>query len=107
MFIKLCFTEEPKVMPYGNKSIVPVGIESFEQENKNGENTVVYLAYVVYGVEGEVNVDSIVDAAIKNEFTEADRNYIMRNMLDSEDAKVNEYKEFVARVTTAAKNSGY
>lgn len=107
MFIKLCFTEEPKVMPYGQKSIVPVGIESFEQENENGENAVVYLAYVVYGVEGEVNLDSIVDAAIKNEFSESKRSYIMRNMLDSEDAKVIEYKNFVARVTAAAKNSGY
>lgn len=107
MFIKLCFTEEPQVMPYGSKSIVPVGIESFEQENENGETAVVYLAYVVYGVEGEVNADSIVDAAIKNEFSEAERNYIMRNMLDSEDAKVNEYKEFVARVTAAAKSAGY
>lgn len=107
MFIKLCFNEEPQVMPYGSKSIVPIGIESIEQETESGETAVVYYAYVVYGVEGEVNCDSIVDAAIKGEFSEADLNYIMRHILDSEDAKVIEYKEFVARVTEIAKNSGY
>lgn len=104
---QIYFSEQPKVMDWGEKKIVPLNVKTeVESDGQGGERTA-YRADLVKKVKTPLTVDSIVDAAIDGEFDAAAQKRIMRNVGDETNEEVKRYKSFVAEVTAAAKEAGY
>lgn len=98
--------EDPQTMDWGEKKIVPLNVKR-EVTEVNGEQKVGYRADLVPKVKQPVTVDSIVEAAINSEYSEAEQKRIMRKLADENDEQVKKYKAFVAEITAAAKAAGY
>lgn len=104
---QIYFSEQPKVMDWGEKKIVPLNVtEEVESDGQGGERKA-YRADLVKKVKTPLTVDSIVDAAIESEFDASAQKRIMRNLGDESNEEVERYKAFVAEVTTSAKEAGY
>lgn len=91
---------------WGEKRIVPINITE-ETIIENGEEKKSYRADLVPKVEQPLTVESIVNAAIADEYSEADQKRIMRKMANDGDPEVEAFKAFVNEVTESAKGAGY
>lgn len=106
MIYRSCFTEKPTPKEWGKKYIVPIGIQESSQLDSEGNETPVYTADVINGVE-TLTVSGIVKAAIAAEFSQGDVDYVLLNIGKSKDEKVKAYTEFVAKITEEAESAGY
>ena len=93
---QIYFSEKPNPLEWGKKRIVPLNVKT-EETVENGQRK----------VELPITVDSIVDAAIAEEFDGAAMKRIMRNLAKTDNEEVQRYKNFVEEVTSAAKAAGY
>ena len=100
---QIYFSEKPNPLEWGKKRIVPLNVKT-EETVENGQRKVGYRADIV---ELPITVDSIVDAAIAEEFDGAAMKRIMRNLAKTDNEEVQRYKNFVEEVTSAAKAAGY
>lgn len=109
MIYNQAFAEYPVVQEWGPAmSIVPLNIREFEVlDGETGKMVRMWYADVVEKVVNPITVDSIVEAAINSEFTEAEQKYIIRNIDNDSDALVKKYKALVATVKQEAKDAGY
>lgn len=103
---QIYFSEKPNPLEWGKKRIVPLNVKA-EETVENGQRKVGYRADIVRKVELPITVDSIVDAAIAEEYDDAALKRIMRNLAKSDNEEVQRYKNFVEEVTSAAKAAGY
>lgn len=106
MILRSYYSETPKPLAWGNKFIVPLNAEEVTQLDAEGNETKVYLADVIENVE-KLNVSSIVKAAVAAKFTPEEVDYVMLNVGNTDDEKVNAYSKFVASITEQAKAAGY
>lgn len=103
---QIYFSEKPNPFEWGKKRIVPLNVKP-EETVENGQRKVGYRADIVRKVELPITVDTIVDAAIAEEYDEAALKRIMRNLAKTDNEEVQRYKNFVEEVTSAAKAAGY
>lgn len=100
-------SEYPTPMECGDKFIVPLNITEEIAFDEEGNEVIKYCADLVKGVVAPLTVDTIVQAAIDEDFTDEQQKYIMRHFSDDSDALVAKYKALVAFVTKSAKDGGY
>lgn len=103
---QIFFTEKPQPMAWGDKKIVPLNIKE-EVYTEDGKEKKGYRADLVKKVDEPLTVDSIVAAAVNEEFGDEAQKRIMLNFAKQGNAEVERYKAFVAEVTNAAIRAGY
>jgi len=90
------FETRPEVQPWGNdKMNVPLNAVTR------------YQADILCKVKKPVTQDSIVEAAVSEKYTEAERLRIMSNFTKENDPEVEAFKAFTAEIREAAKAEGY
>ena len=104
---QIYFETKPEVAPWGEKAIVPLNVTEHERTDENGQTKKYYRADLVKKVEKPLTVDTIVQAAVDEDFDDAAQKRIMRNFAKTDDAEVSSYKKLVTEVTEAAKKAGY
>lgn len=104
---QIYFETKPEVAPWGEKAIVPLNVTEHDRTGENGQTKKYYRADLVKKVEKPLTVDTIVQAAVDEDFDEAAQKRIMRNFAKTDDTEVASYKKLVTEVTEAAKKAGY
>lgn len=98
----------PEVQDWGkDKAIVPLNVKEIPGTDSEGNEVTKYQADFLGKVKKPVTQDSIVEAAVAEKYTEADRLRIMGNFTKENDPEVEEFKAFTAAVREAAKQEGY
>ena len=98
----------PEVLDWGKDgAIVPLNVKEIPGTDAEGKEVKKYQADFLGNVKKPVTQDSIVEAAVSEKYTEADRLRIMSNFTKENDAEVDEFKAFTASVREAAKAEGY
>ena len=86
----------PTIQDWGKeKAIVPLNVKEVPGWDADGK------------VKKPVTADSIVEAAVAEKYTEADRLRIMSNFTKENDAEVEAFKAFTAEIRAAANAEGY
>ena len=102
------FETRPEVSPWGNdKANVPLNVKEIPATDAEGNAVTHYQADILCKVKKPVTADSIVEAAVAEKYTDADRLRIMGNFTKENDAEVEAFKAFTAEVRAAAKAEGY
>ena len=102
------FETRPEVQPWGNdKSNVPLNVKEVPAVDAEGNAVTHYQADILCKVNNPVTADSIVEAAVSEKYTEAERLRIMSNFTKENDAEVEEFKAFTAEIREAAQAEGY
>lgn len=103
---QIYFSERPKAQDWGEKKIIPLNVTE-DSSTEGGNIKKGYRADLVKKVKVPVTVDSIVEAAIEDEYGEAGQKRIMRKMTDPTDPDVAAFTAFVAEIRAAAEAEGY
>lgn len=103
---QIYFSERPKAQDWGEKKIIPLNVTE-DRTVECGNVTKGYRADIVKKVQTPVTVDSIVEAAIEDEYGEAGQKRIMRKMTDPTDPEVAAFTAFIAEIRAAAEAEGY
>ena len=98
----------PSVQEWGpDKAIVPMNVREVSGYDDEDNEIVKYQADFLGKVKKPVTQDSIVEAAVAEKYTDADRLRIMSNFTKENDAEVEEFKAFTAEIRAAAAAEGY
>lgn len=103
---QIYFSERPKAQDWGEKKIIPLNVTDDSSTGGDGIKRG-YRADLVKKVRVPVSVESIVEAAIDEEYGEAGQRRIMRKMTDPTDPEVASFTTFVAEIRSAAAAEGY
>ena len=102
------FQTRPQAEPWGNdKMNVPLNVKEIPGTDAEGNEETHYQADVLCKVKKPVTADSIVEAAVSEKYSDADRLRIMSNFTKENDAEVEAFKAFTAEIREAAKAEGY
>lgn len=98
----------PTIQDWGKeKAIVPLNVKEVPGRDAEGNEVTKYQADFLGKVKKPVTADSIVEAAVAEKYTEADRLRIMSNFTKENDAEVEAFKAFTAEIRAAANAEGY
>lgn len=106
MILRSNYTEAPSVKRWGEKYIVPINIVESATLDSEGNEIPLFSADVIENVM-ELTVSSILKAAISSEYSQSELDYIMLNITEANNAKVEAYKAFIASIKSGAKAAGY
>ena len=102
------FETRPQCEPWGNdKMNVPLNVKAIPGFDAEGNAVTRYQADILCKVKKPVTQDSIVEAAVSEKYTEAERLRIMSNFTKENDPEVEAFKAFTAEIRKAAKAEGY
>jgi hypothetical protein len=102
------FESRPEVQEWGNdKAIVPLNVKEVTAYDEEGNEVTKYQADMLGKVKKPVTQDTIVEAAVSEKYSDADRLRIMSNFTKKNDAEVDAFKAFTAEVREAAAAEGY
>lgn len=102
------FVTRPEVQPWGNDKVnVPLNVKEIPATDEEGNAVTHYQADILCKVKKPVTADSIVEAAVAEKYSEADRLRIMSNFTKEHDAEVEGFKAFTAEIRAAANEEGY
>lgn len=98
----------PQVQDWGNdKAIVPLNVKKVPSYDEEGNEVTKYQADMLGKVKKPVTQDTIVEAAVAEKYSDADRLRIMSNFTKENDAEVEAFKAFTAEIRDAAREEGY
>jgi hypothetical protein len=104
---KLYFDETPTEAPWGELKNVPLNVTEETIVTEDGKEETHYRADVIHKVETPVTVESIVKAAIEENFTSDEKSKVLLKLGNQNDPLVKRYTEFVSEITQAAQAAGY
>jgi len=98
----------PEVQDWGaDKAIVPLNVQKVTGYDEEGNEVEKFQADFLGKVKKPVTQDSIVEAAVKEKYSDADRLRIMGNFTKENDAEVEQFKAFTSEIREAARKEGY
>lgn len=102
------FESRPEIQAWGNdKANVPLNVKEVPAIDQEGNEVTHYQADILSKVKKPVTADTIVEAAVAEKYSEADRLRIMSNFTKQNDAEVEAFKAFTAEIRAAAEAEGY